>query len=405
MVYIIYALCLRISEYSIPALSHGKSGTEAEDLIEVKNITKKYGDHVAVKELSFSIEPGKIYGFLGPNGAGKSTTMNIITGTLAATSGTVLINGHDIYEEPIEAKKCIGYLPEIPPLYGDMTPKEFLTFVAEAKRVDYEKISRRVREVMELTGLMEVSGRLIRNLSKGYRQRVGIAQAMVGNPDIIILDEPTVGLDPLQIIEIRSLIKKLGETKTVILSSHILAEIAEICDHVMIISHGRLVADDTIENLKATVDSSDNLKLSVRGAKKKALAALEGTDGIIGISAGDTADNGITDLTLRIAKGADPRDEIFFRLADARLPITGLELEKVTLESIFLALTANDPADSDDAQDFVGNNSVSRGNEDGSDSENHESDDNDNNGDNDDNNDDDDKNNKNDKDDYKPLFS
>ncbi len=379
---------------------HGKSGTEAEDLIEVKNITKKYGDRVAVKELSFSIEPGKIYGFLGPNGAGKSTTMNIITGTLAATSGTVLINGHDIYEDPIEAKKCIGYLPEIPPLYGDMTPKEFLTFVAEAKRVDYEKISRRVREVMELTGLMEVSGRLIRNLSKGYRQRVGIAQAMVGNPDIIILDEPTVGLDPLQIIEIRSLIKKLGETKTVILSSHILAEIAEICDHVMIISHGRLVADDTIENLKATVDSSDNLKLSVRGAKEKALAALEGTDGIIGISAGDTADNGITDLTLRIAKGADPRDDIFFRLADARLPITGLELEKVTLESIFLALTADDPADSDDGQGSVGDNSLSRGNEDNSDSKGHEDDNISNNDD-----DNDDSNDKNDKDDYKPLFS
>lgn len=378
---------------------HGKSGTEAEDLIEVKNITKKYGDRVAVKELSFSIEPGKIYGFLGPNGAGKSTTMNIITGTLAATSGTVLINGHDIYEDPIEAKKCIGYLPEIPPLYGDMTPKEFLTFVAEAKRVDYEKISRRIREVMELTGLMEVSGRLIRNLSKGYRQRVGIAQAMVGNPDIIILDEPTVGLDPLQIIEIRSLIKKLGETKTVILSSHILAEIAEICDHVMIISHGRLVADDTIENLKATVDSSDNLKLSVRGAKEKALAALEGTDGIIGISAGDTADNGITDLTLRIAKGADPRDDIFFRLADARLPITGLELEKVTLESIFLALTADDPADSDDGQGSVGDNSLSCGNEDNSDSKGHEDDNISNNDDNDDSND------KNDKDDYKPLFS
>ncbi len=378
---------------------HGKSGTEAEDLIEVKNITKKYGDRVAVKELSFSIEPGKIYGFLGPNGAGKSTTMNIITGTLAATSGTVLINGHDIYEDPIEAKKCIGYLPEIPPLYGDMTPKEFLTFVAEAKRVDYEKISRRIREVMELTGLMEVSGRLIRNLSKGYRQRVGIAQAMVGNPDIIILDEPTVGLDPLQIIEIRSLIKKLGETKTVILSSHILAEIAEICDHVMIISHGRLVADDTIENLKATVDSSDNLKLSVRGAKEKALAALEGTDGIIGISAGDTADNGITDLTLRIAKGADPRDDIFFRLADARLLITGLELEKVTLESIFLALTADDPADSDDGQGSVGDNSLSRGNEDNSDSKGHEDDNISNNDDNDDSND------KNDKDDYKPLFS
>ena len=174
-------------------------------LIEVKHITKKYGDHLAVKDLSFTIEPGKIYGFLGPNGAGKSTTMNIIAGTLAATDGTVLINGHDIYEDPINAKRCIGYLPEIPPLYTDMTPFEFLTFVAEAKGVEYEKILKRVKEVMELTQLLDVKDRLIRNLSKGYRQRVGIAQAMLGDPDIIILDEPTVGLDPYQIIEIREL--------------------------------------------------------------------------------------------------------------------------------------------------------------------------------------------------------
>lgn len=328
--------------------------SEVSILIEVKSIVKKYGTHTAVNNLSFSIEPGKIYGFLGPNGAGKSTTMNIITGTLAATSGTVLVNGHDIYDDPIEAKKSIGYLPEIPPLYTDMTPLEYLTFVAEAKGVDYDRISRRVKEVMELTQITEVKDRLIRNLSKGYKQRVGIAMAMLGDPDVIILDEPTVGLDPIQIIEIRQLIKKLGQTKTVILSSHILAEIAEVCDHVMIISHGNLVANDTIENLEATVNRSDTLHISIRGNASEAIKVINGCPGVIETSADSlSAEEGVCKLTVTVEKNSDPRDEIFYKLADQKLPIVALELEKVTLESIFVALTRDDESDpeSEDTDD------------------------------------------------------
>ena len=205
-------------------------------MIEINNLVKKYGDHVAVDDLSLTVEPGKIYGFLGPNGAGKSTTMNIITGYLGATSGEVKINGHDIFKEPEEAKKCIGYLPEIPPLYVDMTVREYLYFVAELKKLEKSLRKRYVEEAMETTGITDVANRMIRNLSKGYRQRVGFAQAILGYPEIIILDEPTVGLDPKQIIEIRELIRKLGEKHTVILSSHILTEISAVCDHVFIIS-------------------------------------------------------------------------------------------------------------------------------------------------------------------------
>lgn len=309
-------------------------------MIEVKHITKKYGDHLAVKDLSFTIEPGKIYGFLGPNGAGKSTTMNIIAGTLAATDGTVLINGHDIYEDPINAKRCIGYLPEIPPLYTDMTPFEFLTFVAEAKGVEYEKILKRVKEVMELTQLLDVKDRLIRNLSKGYRQRVGIAQAMLGDPDIIILDEPTVGLDPYQIIEIRELIKNLGKSKTVIVSSHILAEIAEICDHIMIISGGRLVANDTLESLESQVNRADTLHLSVKSGKDAACAVIATIPGVVDVEAEEKGD--VCSLTVSIEKGVDPRESIFFAFADARLAILSMSLETVTLESVFLELTSED---------------------------------------------------------------
>ena len=250
-------------------------------MIEVRNLTKKYGDHLAVNDLSFTIEKGKIYGLLGPNGAGKSTTMNIITGCLAATSGTVLIDGHDIFEEPIEAKRHIGYLPEQPPLYTDMTAAEYLDFVARAKGMPYDAALRQEKEVMQLTGIEPVKDRLLKNLSKGYRQRVGIAQAMLGDPDVIILDEPTVGLDPKQIIEIRDLIKKLGSIKTVILSSHILAEISAVCDHVMIISHGRLVADDSIEDLENSVNSANDLSLKVRGSAVDVKRILAGVGGIV----------------------------------------------------------------------------------------------------------------------------
>ena len=219
-------------------------------MIEVRNLVKKYGDHLAVDHLDFKIETGRIYGFLGPNGAGKSTTMNIMTGYLGATEGEVIINGHDILKEPEEAKRHIGYLPEQPPLYMDMTVREYLEFAAELKGLKKRQSSGEIAEVEKLVKIKDVEHRLIKNLSKGYRQRVGLAQAVLGFPEIIILDEPSVGLDPKQIIEIRELIRKLAKNHTVILSSHILAEVREVCDHIMIISKGRLVASDTPENLE-----------------------------------------------------------------------------------------------------------------------------------------------------------
>ena len=224
-------------------------------MIEITHLTKKYGRHVAVDDLSLTVEKGKIYGFLGPNGAGKSTTMNMITGYLGATSGEIKINGFDILKQPQEAKKSIGYLPELPPLYADMTVKEYMAFVAELKQIPKPERKEAVEKAMEMTGITEMKERMIRNLSKGYKQRVGMAQAILGFPEVIILDEPTVGLDPKQMIEVRELIKKLGEDHTVILSSHILSEISAVCDHIFIISKGKLVASDSTENLTARMQS------------------------------------------------------------------------------------------------------------------------------------------------------
>ena len=236
-------------------------------MIEVKNLVKDYGGHLAVDHLSFTVEDGQIYGFLGPNGAGKSTTMNIMTGYLGATKGEVLINGHNILEEPEQAKKCMGYLPEVPPLYTDMTVYEYLVFAAKLKKLPKDSIKASISEVMELVKIQDVKGRLIRNLSKGYRQRVGMAQAILGKPDVIILDEPTVGLDPKQIIEIRDMIRELGRKHTVILSSHILSEVSAVCDHIMIISHGKLIASDTPENLERQLEGSAGLELDVKGSR------------------------------------------------------------------------------------------------------------------------------------------
>ncbi len=323
-------------------------------MIEVRNLTKKYGDIIAVDNISFTIEPGKIYGLLGPNGAGKSTTMNIITGCLAATEGVVRIDGHDIFEEPIKAKRHIGYLPEIPPLYPEMTPTEYLVFVAEAKGVEYEAVYRQVREVIELAQLEEVKDRLIRNLSKGYRQRVGIAQAMLGNPDIIIFDEPTVGLDPKQIIEIRDLIRQLGELKTVILSSHILAEISEVCERVIIISHGKIVADDTLENLKGAAGSGEALVISARGERDTVASVLSSIEGIIECEELPASEGGdVSRFRIVVEKGADLRDIIFFAMADRRCAVIAMETQKSSLESIFLSLTedATSLSDSNDMDD------------------------------------------------------
>jgi ABC-2 type transport system ATP-binding protein len=307
-------------------------------LIEVRNLVKKYGDHTAVNNISFTVEGGKIYGLLGPNGAGKSTTMNIVTGCLAASDGKVAVDGYDIFENPKEAKKRIGYLPENPPLYGDMTPYEYLTFVAEAKKVKSGYVESQVREVIEITGLTDMKERLIRNLSKGYKQRVGIAQAMLGDPAIIILDEPTVGLDPKQILEIRELIKKLGETKTVILSSHILAEISAVCERVMIISHGNLVANDSIEHLEEIANRSNKLRISVRGKSDKIEERLGRVQGVISILCKNETD-GICSFNLELIKDKDIRDDIFFAMSEIGCPILSMQYEQTTLEDIFLALT------------------------------------------------------------------
>ena len=248
-------------------------------MIEISHLTKKYGANVAVNDLSLTLEPGNIYGFLGPNGAGKSTTMNIITGYIGASSGEVKINGYDINKNPEEAKKCIGYLPEIPPVYGDMKVLEYLKFVAELKKLDSHTRNADISQVMDLTKLHEMKDRLIRNLSKGYRQRVGLAQALLGMPEIIILDEPTVGLDPKQIIEIRDLIRSLKEKHTVILSSHILQEISAVCDHVFIISKGALVASDSMEHLESRMSGAQQLDVVVRGTKEQ-LEELHTLDGV-----------------------------------------------------------------------------------------------------------------------------
>lgn len=319
-------------------------------MIEVKNLTKKYGNTTAVNNLNFTVEKGKIYGFLGPNGAGKSTTMNIITGCLAATDGQVLINGHDIYEEPKEAKSHIGYLPEQPPVYPEMTPYEYLRFVGTAKGLKKADLAEQIEQVIAETQIDDVRDRLIKNLSKGYRQRVGIAQAMLGNPDIIILDEPTVGLDPKQIIEIRSLIKSLGEQRTVILSSHILPEVAAICDYVMIISKGRLVASDTLENLSSYLTGDKTMDLTVRGDEGKIRMALNEIAGIIEYEISPSKEgDGIYDIKIKSGRDSDIREAVYFALCDLRYPILNMVNEIITLEDVFLRLTADPDKEKEDA--------------------------------------------------------
>ncbi|MBQ7923201.1 MAG: ABC transporter ATP-binding protein [Clostridia bacterium] len=308
-------------------------------MIEVKNLVKKYGDFEAVRDVSFTVEKGKIYGFLGPNGAGKSTTMNIITGCLAATSGQVTINGYDIYEDPIEAKACIGYLPELPPLYTDMTPEEYLEFVGRAKGLKGEKLYRAVDLVIDKTALQDVKNRLIKNLSKGYKQRVGIAQAILGDPEVIILDEPTVGLDPLQIIEIRELIKELGKEHTVILSSHILAEISAVCDHVIIISHGKIVASETLENLTTLYEGKSYIDMEVRGDGETAEKLALSVPGVAEAE-WEPLEAGVH-MRLTMDGRKDVREDIFFRFAERRMPIVAMNYEEVTLEKVFLELTGD----------------------------------------------------------------
>lgn len=308
-------------------------------MIEVSNLTKKYGDHIAVDHLSFRVEKGQIYGFLGPNGAGKSTTMNIITGYLAATEGTVTIDGKDVQKDPEEAKRAIGYLPELPPLYVDMTVREYLDFVAELKKVPKKERKQQIDEVMEMTQITDMQQRLIRNLSKGYRQRVGLAQAILGYPEVIILDEPTVGLDPKQIIEIRDLIRKLGENHTVILSSHILSEVSAVCDHIMIIAHGKLVASDSPENLQKLMSGSMELDLEVKGSIAAVKSALQEISQIDRIEENTEASKNIAKLKVISKENADIREQVFYALADAKLPILEMTHAEKSLEDIFLELT------------------------------------------------------------------
>ena len=310
-------------------------------MIEVTNLTKRYGSHVAVNHLSFRVEKGQIYGFLGPNGAGKSTTMNILTGYLAPTEGTVTIGGTDIQKEPEEAKKKIGYLPEIPPLYTEMTVEEYLKFAAELKKLPRAERKEQVEQVMEMTQITDMRGRLIRNLSKGYRQRVGLAQAILGNPEVIILDEPSVGLDPKQIIEIRDLIRKLGENHTVILSSHILSEVSAVCDHIMIFSHGQLVASDSPEGLQKLMSGTPELLLTVKGdyeAVKDALAGAADVDIVENL--GETEEHCVK-IRITAKENADIREDVFYVLAAAKLPILEMNKEQKSLEDIFLELTSS----------------------------------------------------------------
>lgn len=326
-------------------------------MIEVKNLTKRYGKHLAVDDLSFTVEKGQIYGFLGPNGAGKSTTMNIMTGYLGATSGEILINGHDILREPQEAKKCIGYLPEQPPLYIEMTVWEYLNFAAELKNIPKDEVKKQIEKVAKLTRLEEVQNRLIHNLSKGYKQRVGLAQAILGFPEIIILDEPTVGLDPKQIIEIRELIRTLAKNHTVILSSHILAEVREVCDYIMIIAKGKLVASDTPENLENLMSGTGHVELEAKTSMEKARAILKE---IPQISKAEYQEETKESVTVRIeSEGqSDIREQLFFAFAKEGIPLLTLKLNKSTLEDIFLELTQGDKAqgsDSAESQDFQEN--------------------------------------------------
>lgn len=308
-------------------------------MIEVKNLVKRYGDHLAVDHLSFHVDKGQIYGFLGPNGAGKSTTMNIMTGYIASTEGEVLIDGHNILEEPEEAKKCIGYLPEQPPLYFDMTVWEYLKFAAELKKIKKSQRAEQVEEVMELTGISDMRNRLIKNLSKGYKQRVGLAQAILGYPEIIILDEPTVGLDPKQIIEIRELIKKLSEKHTVILSSHILSEVSAVCDYVMIINHGKLVASDTTENLSKMTLGSNTLELTIKGTKEEVNKLVSPLEMIRELEWIQSEEEDCVNLKITTEERTDIREQLFYLMAEHKLPILKMESTRISLEDIFLELT------------------------------------------------------------------
>lgn len=312
-------------------------------MIEVLNLTKSYGLIKAVQDLNFTVNKGEILGFLGPNGAGKSTTMNMITGYLPSTSGTVKVNGYDVSVEPYEVKKRIGYLPEHPPLYTDLTVQEYLDFVSELKKVDRKKRKSQVSDIMELVKISDVRNRLINHLSKGYRQRVGLAQALIGNPEVLILDEPTVGLDPTQIIEVRKLIKALGKDHTIILSSHIMQEISAVCERVIIINKGKIVAIDTPENIAKSVESAAMYSVRIDGPEDKVIKALKEIVGVRNVKENGKVE-GVTEYLVETDKDIDLRKPIFFEMAKHGYPILEIKTVSLNLEEAFLKIVSKDPS-------------------------------------------------------------
>lgn len=309
-------------------------------MIEVKNLSKRYGENVALNGITFSAGENTVIGFLGPNGAGKSTAMNIITGYLSASSGSVRIGDYDTLDEPNEAKKLIGYLPEIPPLYPDMTVREYLDFVYELKKVTLPR-EKHIREICALTRITDVYKRLIGNLSKGYRQRVGLAQALLGNPPVLILDEPTVGLDPKQIIEVRNLIKSLGKNHTVILSSHILPEVQAVADRILIVNRGNLVADGTPFELEHSMSAEHHLTARIEGAAEEVEKAVSGMQGVRGVQNFGEKEPGVYEYEISVKEGADLRRPLFSLAAKRNWPILSLESSDLSLEDVFLRLTGS----------------------------------------------------------------
>ena len=319
-------------------------------MIEVQNLVKSYGDKLAVNNISFSVKEGEIIGFLGPNGAGKSTTMNMLTGYISSTSGSIKINGIDIMEEPIKAKSFIGYLPEIPPLYIDMTVREYLNFVYDLKKCRLPR-KKHIEEVCSLVKITDVYERVIKHLSKGYKQRVGIAQALINNPPVLILDEPTVGLDPKQIIEIRSLVKHLGEKHTVILSSHILSEVQAVCDRIIIINKGVIAADDTTDNLSASVSNEHKLIMRIEGPRQEIYKAVRTMDGVVSVRADMEREAGVFEYEIESEPGTDIRRELNKLLSSKGWNILMMKPDELTLEDIFLKITMGDTVETKTVDD------------------------------------------------------
>ena len=318
-------------------------------MVEVRSLTKRYGANLAVDHVSFTIEEGSIVGFLGPNGAGKSTTMNIITGYLSATEGSVSVSGKNTLDDPNEVKKLIGYLPEQPPLYLDMTVKEYLNFVYDLKKATQPR-QQHLEEICQLVKISDVYTRLIGNLSKGYKQRVGIAQALIGNPPVLILDEPTVGLDPKQIIEIRTLIKNLGRNHTVILSSHILPEVQAVCERIIVINNGKLVADGATDTLAHDLSQDHRLIMRAEGPEKEILHAIEALDHVEDVYALGEKEPGAFDFSVESEQDADIRRDLFALMARKGWPVLALKNTDLTLEDLFLQLTSSDGTSSADSE-------------------------------------------------------